>query len=80
MERCVQKGKPTCVFGNLGYIFIPHLSHVAQHSENDKSRHKTSHAVHGAGDQSISATQDLTHIRESASAGKGSFLPGGVSS
>lgn len=55
---------PTCVFGNLWDIFIPHLSHVPQHGEDDKPRHKAGQAVHGAGDQSISATEDLTLIRD----------------
>lgn len=65
------KCKPTSVFGNLWDIFIPHLSHVPQHGEDDKPRHKAGQAVHGAGDQSISATEDLTLIRESAPDRKG---------
>lgn len=73
------KSWPTGIFGDLRNIFIPHLSHVSQHSENDKPGHKTGHTVHGAGNQSISATQDLTHIRALASAGKGHLLPDGVS-
>lgn len=45
---------PTSIFGHSIHILLPHLSHVAQHSEDDEAGEKTSQAVHRAGDQSIS--------------------------
>lgn len=53
--------KPTHVFGNLRHIFVPHLSHVSQHSENDKPGHEAGQAVDSAGNQGVSATQHRSH-------------------
>ncbi len=59
MHRMVYLGSffmccPTSIFGHSIHILLPHLGHVAQHSEDDKAGQKASQAVHRAGDQSIS--------------------------
>lgn len=48
---------PTRVFGHLGHVFVPHLSHVAKHREDDKARDEARHAVHHTGHQGISAAE-----------------------
>lgn len=48
---------PTSILGHSGYILLPHLSHVAQHSEDDKARQEASQTVHRAGDQSVSVVE-----------------------
>lgn len=48
---------PTSVLGHSIHILLPHLSHVAQHGEDDKARQEAGQTVHRAGDQSISETE-----------------------
>lgn len=49
---------PTSILGHSIYILLPHLSHVAQHSEDDKARQEASQTVYRAGDQSISGMKE----------------------
>lgn len=46
--------QPTRILGYSIDILLPHLSHVAQHGEDDEARQEASQTVHRAGDQSVS--------------------------
>lgn len=48
---------PTSIFGHSGYILLPHLSHVAQHGEDDEARQEAGQTVDRAGDQSVSVVE-----------------------
>lgn len=37
---------PTCILGYSIYILLPHLSHVAEHGEDDEARQEARQAVH----------------------------------
>lgn len=45
---------PTSILGHSIHILLPHLSHVSQHSKDDKARQKAGQTVHRAGEQRIS--------------------------
>ena len=45
---------PTSILGHTLHILLPHLSHVAQHGEDDEAGQEAGQTVHRAGDQGIS--------------------------
>lgn len=55
---------PTSILGHSVHILLPHLSHVAQHGEDDEARQKAGQAVHRAGDQSVSEMEKRWFGRE----------------
>lgn len=48
---------PTCILGDSVHILLPHLSHVAQHGKDDKTRQEAGQTVHRACDQSVSVME-----------------------
>lgn len=54
---------PTCIFGHLGHILVPHLGHIPEHREDDKSGNKARHAVHHAGHQGVSGAENPPGLR-----------------
>lgn len=50
-------GGQTFVSGYILHLHIPHLSHVAQHGEDDKAREEAGEAVHRTGDECIPGRQ-----------------------
>lgn len=60
---------PTCIFGHLGHLFIPHLSHVAKHREDDKARDEARHAVYHTGHQGVSGMTTPAACASSAATG-----------
>lgn len=54
---------PTCIFGHLRHIFVPHLSHIPQHCEDDKSWNEARHAIHHTGHQGVSGAENPRGLR-----------------